>query len=341
MRIEQLEDLRAGQWDDYVDSCPNGTIFHRVAWRDVIRKSTGHRPYFLAALEGESVCGVLPLFLLNTGIFGKMAVSLPFLNVGGIISDSPEAEKALADESAAYAQKAGLRYVELRQRYPTQLDLPVSDRKVVSIFPLSGGPEAVYSRLHQNVRNKIRKAEKNEVIIEKGAGGLRDFYSVYARNLRDLGTPVISYNFFQCIVDAFPDEAEVYVARRRGEVIGAKLVLFDHQTCYFVWAAARRDRMKYAPVQALNWAAIQDACKNECVEIDMGRSTRDSSQQSFKKYWGVEVHPLPWTYQLIGDSAMPGLNPDNPKFALAVRTWRRLPVCLTRLIGPSLARRLP
>jgi len=133
----------------------------------------------------------------------------------------------------------------------------------------------------------------------------------------------------------------VYVARRRGEVIGGKLILFDRQTCYFVWAAARRDRMKYAPVQALNWAAIKDACKNECVEIDMGRSTRDSSHQSFKKYWGVETHSLPWTYQLIGDSVMPGLNPDNPKFALAVRTWRRLPVCLTRLIGPSLARRLP
>ena len=341
MQIEVLTDRHCEKWDRYVDGHEQGTIFHKSAWRQVIGESAGHGSRYLMALEGDSVRGVLPLFILKTGFFGNMAVSLPFLNIGGILTDSADAADAILDESKALAQKEKLRYVELRQRHPVPADLPVSDRKVVSVISLKGGADAVFARLHQNVRNKIRKSSKNKVVIEKGPGGLGDFYSIYSRNLRDLGTPVISMRFFEKIMEYFPGEAEIYTARREGELIGAKLVFFDGHTCYFVWAAARKDRLQYAPVQALNWAAIGDACEKGCAEVDLGRSTKDSSHQNFKKYWGVEVHPLPWTYQLISDTRMPGLNPDNPKFAMAVRIWRRLPLCLTRFIGPSLARRLP
>ncbi len=341
MHIEKISSDKEKIWDEYVAGHPRGTLFHRAAWRDVIRDSAGHTPHYLMAVDEDCVCGVLPIFVLNTGIFGKMAVSLPFLNIGGMLADSLKVQNALAEESESLARDLNLRYVELRQAFDLDLDLPVSDRKVVSTISLDGGSEAVFSRLHQNVRNKIRKSGKNDVVIDKGSGYLDEFYAMYSRNLRDLGTPVISKKFFKNILDAFPGEAHIYIARRKGELIGAKLVFFDQQTCYFVWAASRKDRMKYAPVQALNWAAIEDACEKGCASVDLGRSTRDSSHQNFKKYWGVEVKTLPWSYQLIGDSEMPGLNPDNPKFALAVKIWRRLPLCFTRIIGPALARRLP
>jgi hypothetical protein len=38
---------------------------------------------------------------------------------------------------------------------------------------------------------------------------------------------------------------------------------------------------------------------------------------------------------------LPDVNPDNPKFAAAIRLWRRLPLPLTRMIGPAIVKYLP
>ncbi|MCB1152896.1 FemAB family PEP-CTERM system-associated protein [bacterium] len=341
MRVEALTDGRVADWDAYVDACAKATIFHRAAFRDVIARATGHKPVYRFAERDGRVVGVLPLFLLDTGVFGKLAVSSPFLNIGGIAADDAEAEAALAAESEKLGREFGASYMEWRQRYATTLDLPVSDRKVTSLIPLTGGADEVFARVHQNVRNKIRKAEKNGVVVEKGPQFLDDFYRVYSRNLRDLGTPVISRKFFAELQRSLPDAVGIYRATLEGRLIGAKVVVTDKTTCYFVWAAAVREELKFAPVHALNWAAIRDACEAGCDFVDFGRSSPDSTHQSFKKYWGVDVEPLPWTYQLLTRSEMPGLNPDNPKFALAIRIWKKLPVWLTRWIGPPLARRLP
>jgi predicted N-acyltransferase len=185
--------------------------------------------------------------------------------------------------------------------------------------------------LYKNVRNKIRKAKKSGVEISRDLAGLGDFYQVYARNLRDLGTPVLSRRFFETVVETFTDNVRVYRAIRHGGTIATKLVVFDRDDYYLVWAGGLR----------LTWAAIEDACQAGCARVDLGRSTADSSHQNAKKYWGVEVHPLPWAYQLLGDREIPGLHTGNPKFQLAIRAWRRMPTFLSRLIGPPLARLLP
>ena len=38
---------------------------------------------------------------------------------------------------------------------------------------------------------------------------------------------------------------------------------------------------------------------------------------------------------------MPQLNVDNPKYRRAIELWRKLPLWVTRLIGPPLARSIP
>jgi hypothetical protein len=37
---------------------------------------------------------------------------------------------------------------------------------------------------------------------------------------------------------------------------------------------------------------------------------------------------------------MPDLNPNNPKYRLFINGWKRLPVAVSRTIGPWLARGL-
>ncbi len=341
MRIEKLSAGNEFAWDRYVAQHPEATFAHCTGWKRVIESSMGYEGIYIMTFDNDRVVGIYPLFILNTGLFGKIGISIPFLDYGGVLANNMEVEKSLVDKAETIGRDVGCRYIELRQRFPLRCDLPVSNRKVTLLISLEGGSEVVFGRLRQNVRNKIRKARKNGVKVQSGVEHLSDFYRIFARTLRDLGTPVITQRFFESIADTFPKQIRVYRAIRQGKTIAAKVVLIDKKTCYFVWAAALREYFDYAPVHALNWEAIEDACTAGCLQVDMGRSTVNSTHHNFKKYWGMETKMLPYAYQLLNCDEIPGLNPDNPKFSLAIAMWKKLPMFLTRWLGPPLARRLP
>ncbi len=341
MQTKKLSSEDESAWNSYVDQHPEATFAHYSGWKKVIERSMGYEGIYIMAVDNGRIVGVFPLFILSTGLFGTFGVSVPFLDYGGVLANDVEVERMLVDKAETIASEVGCRYIELRQRFPLKCELPISTRKVTVLISLKGGSDAVFSRIRQNVRNKIRKAKKNDVRIQSGIEYLSDFYRVYARNLRDLGTPVITKNFFETIADILPKQMRIYRATRQGKTIGAKVVLVDQKTCYFVWAAAFRENLCYSPVHALNWKAIEDACMAGCLHVDMGRSTENSTHHDFKKYWGMETKMLPYAYQLLNCNEIPGLNPDNPKFSLAIEMWKKMPMFLTRWLGPPLARRLP
>ncbi|MBI5055595.1 MAG: FemAB family PEP-CTERM system-associated protein [Nitrospirae bacterium] len=341
MQIKELSSGKEPLWDSYVARHPGATFFHRSGWKKVIERSTGHQGHYLMASDNDHVAGVYPLFILSTGLFGTMGVSLPYVNYGGILADSVEIERLLIETAETVGRDAGCRYIELRQRFPMRYETPSSNHKVASVISLCGDAEETFKRLHQNVRNKIRKAQKNGVIVQNGAEHLGDFYRVYSRNLRDLGTPVITQRFFECIAETFPEHVRVYRATRQGKTIGAKVVFMDSKTCYFEFSASVRESLCHAPVHAMNWAAIETASAAGCRQVDLGRSTAESAHCNFKKYWGSETHNLSVAYQLLNCDQLPGLNKENPKFSLAIALWKRLPLFISRLLGPPIARCLP
>lgn len=74
--------------------------------------------------------------------------------------------------------------------------------------------------------------------------------------------------------------------------------------------------------------------------FDFGRSKQGAGSFSFKKHWGFEPEPLSYEYDLVGVDAIPNISPTNKKYELLVDCWKRLPLPLTRLIGPPIARSL-
>jgi len=343
-RVREWVEADRPAWETWVRGHAAATLFHRPAWREVIAATFGHRPVYLLAEDESGIRGVLPLFVLRTGLFGTMAVSLPFLNYGGVAADDPEAARLLVDDAARRGRENGCAYVEFRHRYlaPGEPDLPTNTFKVTSVLDLTGGAEDVWkTKLHQNVRNKIRKGQKSDLDIRRGPAVLGAFYHVFSVNQRDHGTPVLPKKFFVQLLARFGDTATVLVAYRQGRPVGAKLFMDFGATRYFIWSASVPEGNQAAVVPLMNWLAIEDAVQAGLQAVDMGRSTVGSSSQSFKKYWGVSIEPLYWQYHLLARDEMPGLNTSNPKFEFAIRVWRRLPLFATHWFGPLLAKRLP
>jgi hypothetical protein len=102
------------EWTEYVLRHVDATGYHEWVWRDVIERAFGCRPLYFAARRGAEIVGVLPTVLLNSWLFGRSLVSLPFLNYGGVLADDDGAARALLTAAIAAAREHRCRHVELR-----------------------------------------------------------------------------------------------------------------------------------------------------------------------------------------------------------------------------------
>jgi len=337
------EELDRPLWDAFVEESPNATCYHLFAWKRIIEGSFGHRTHYLAALDGAgAVRGVLPLVHMKSALFGNFLVSVPFVNYGGLLCRSDQARQALLQAAELLRRSLGADHVELRHLGSGVAGLPSREHKVTMVLPLAGDAKAQWDAFNAKLRNQVRKAEKNGLSCAIGQLELLDdFYAVFARNMRDLGTPVYGKDFFRNVLTQLPDTTRIMAVSHQGKTIAAGILSWYRDTMEVPWASSIGDYKTLCPNNLLYWEAIQFAIGRGCAGFDFGRSTPNEGTYNFKKQWGAEPVQLYWQYLLEEGKALPELNPKNPKYQAAIRLWKRLPVGLTRLVGPGIVRNIP
>ena len=336
---------RDDEWQAYVDSAPHASQYHALEWREILQRTFAHRSWYLMARESGRVRGVVPLVEMQSPLFGHFFVSLPFLNYGGILADTPECEAALATAAADLAVKRGARHIELRQpgvlASPTGEGWTLRQHKAALVVNLSADEEKIWSDLSSRLRGKIRKADKSGAVFSvEGSEALADFYRVFALNMRDLGTPVYSESLFRNILRSTKD-AVILLVRCQGHAVAGAIALRHGERIELPWICSDYAHASHHVNEFLYWNAIRWACSAGARELDLGRSSINSGTYRFKMQWQPEVRPLYWYYWLASGIALPELNPSNPKYALAVRCWKRMPVALANRLGPWIVRNIP
>ena len=170
---------------------------------------------------------------------------------------------------------------------------------------------------------------------------LGDFYELYARNMRDLGTPVYGREFFAAVLRVFPDDSQIIMVRRDREPVAAALLLSFRDTVEATWMCSNWDFLSLQPNMLLYWANIQYASEHGFRRLDLGRSTRESGTHKFKQLWDTEDVALPWAHWSADGKSAGDLDPNNPKYQMAVNIWKRLPLGISKLIGPHIVKNLP
>ncbi|NNE42693.1 MAG: FemAB family PEP-CTERM system-associated protein [Gemmatimonadetes bacterium] len=341
--VEELTSATEAEWDAFVAEQPRRSHYQRAGWARVIRNAFGQKPaYRLARVDGR-IEGVLPLVAFANPLFGRYLVSVPYLNRGGILAATDRARDALRAEAQQLVESTRSAFCELRHVEGIDPALPARENKVSMSLSLEPGTEVLWKEIGAKVRNLVRKAEKNDLTVREGdpAKDLGRFYDVFAENMRDLGTPVYARRFFEEVFREFPDSLRLSVVESGSDLAAAGICIRDGGFTEIHWAASSREYLKFSPNMALYWEAISQAAEAGLTEFCFGRSTEGSGPYRFKKQWGAVPTPLRWEYLLPPGGETPGLNPDNPKFRLATRVWQRLPLPLTRVLGPPIVRHLP
>jgi FemAB-related protein (PEP-CTERM system-associated) len=313
------------------------------AWLNVFARAFGHTVYALEVADGERTRGYLPLSFVRSLLFGRFLVSLPYLNTSGVLADDDDARHALLNRAADLADELNVRYLELR--HETGIEHPALTGKLTSKvhmrLPLPSFPGPLWEQISGKVRNQVRKGEKSGLTAHWGTlDVLPEFYAVFSRNMRDLGTPVYGKALFRAILQQFPKDAELCVVRLGETPVAGALLLHGKGITEVPSASSLREYNHLCANMLLYWQLLERTVNRGQAVFDFGRSTVDSNTFKFKKQWGAEPHPATWQYYPrsgdVGD-----MRPDNPRYQRLIRIWQKLPLRLTRWIGPAIVRGIP
>jgi FemAB-related protein (PEP-CTERM system-associated) len=332
----------AERWDQFVNGHTGGTLFHLTGWKRAIEKTFGFQScYFYAERDGQ-ITGIVPLFFVNNWVIGNCLHSVPFGVYGGICAADQESHAALLTHVKQLAVAKQVEHLDLHQRdgelFP---DFHSNTLYVAFTTPLSPNPEANLKKLPRDTRYMIRKGEKAGLRAQHGLDQLDDFYPLFCDSMRRLGTPVFPSSLFKNLIQEFSSQVDLTMIYSADRPVSGVLSFTFRDTFLPYYAGANA----FAPALAANnfmyWHLMKHAAEHGFRSFDFGRSKQNTGAYQFKSQWGMAVETLNYQVYLVRRKTVPNFSPVNPKFEMATRVWRQLPMSLTKSLGPRIVRWFP
>jgi FemAB-related protein (PEP-CTERM system-associated) len=346
LRVREALPGDAGAWDTFVLKHSDGTAYHRWAYKRSLESAYGIRTVYLLA-EGDDgrLAGLLPVARIPGWPGRRAYCSLPYCDLGDALVSTPEAYGALTRQLAAISGTAA----ELRgSRDPVASDeagdeqSPADGTKVRMLLALPESSVALFEGFKSKHRSQINKAKKNglSASVDSGVERVDAFYDVFARNMRDLGSPTHSRSWFRCIAEHYGDDCLIGLVRDGERCIGAGIVLRNGSRAVIPWASTLRTFNHLAPNMLLYWALLERVTDLGCTSFDFGRSSYGEGTFRFKRQWGAQPAPLHWR-RLGADGREEPLGESGPAGAGRLRgaveaIWQRLPLPVTIAVGSRL-----
>ncbi|HHM06084.1 MAG TPA: FemAB family PEP-CTERM system-associated protein [Gammaproteobacteria bacterium] len=340
IEIKTLDDAAHPRWDAFVAAFPDATFFHRAGWKTVLERAFGHEAPFLYAERAGRIIGVLPLGRIKSAVFGHALISTPFCVYGGAAAVEPDAIHALEQAACELAAGQGVDYLELRHIVPRHPDWPRKEELYVTFRKaLDPDPDKNLLAIPRKQRAMVRKGIQAGLRSDVD-DGVERVYEAYSISVRNLGTPVFSKAYFQTLKDVFGDDCECLVVSRGGRLVAGVMNFYFRDQVLPYYGGGTDEARAVKGNDFMYWEVMRRAVLRGVRVFDYGRSKVGTGSYSFKKNWGFEPAPLVYEYQLVKAREVPDINPLNPKYRLFINTWKRLPLGLTRLLGPHIVKYL-
>lgn len=341
MNLVLAHDEHQQAWDDYVLWHPEGLAYQLYAWRLAVEHAYGFKCYYFLAEERGRVCGVLPLVDFRSFWARRRLISLPFCDVGGVLADDKEVEKALLNTAEKWRKENGISGLEIRRSIASEAAVDImAQAKVRMVLDLPASSENLMAGFKSKLRSQVKKAIRDGLTFRLGGAELADtFYDIFASNMRDLGSPVHSRRWIQAVVKNYGERARVSLVHTpKGQPAAAGIILCGAETVSIPWASSLRRYNSLNPNMLLYWSLLTYAADNGFRKFDFGRSTPMQGTYRFKEQWGAKPQPLCWI-----DSSRPqgGLFPSAG--GASVRNgleniWKKCPLGFCNLLGPKIRR---
>ncbi len=340
IQIRAATEVDAQAWDDYVLAHAEGTFFHRYGWKRLIESNYRYPGHYLLAERDGAIVGVFPLGEVKHLLFGHSLISVPFCVYGGVLADDEAVRDALEQHAMRLAEELKVDHLEARNERPMRDDWLRKEGLYVTFKrELSADHDENMQAIPRKQRAMVRKGIKAGLVGELD-DGIDNLYEAYSHSVRNLGTPVFPKSHFAAIRKEFGDDVDVVTIFHEGQVVASVMNYYFRDQVLPFYGGGISEARSLAANDFMYWEVMHRAVERGCRVFDFGRSKIDTGSYRFKKHWGFEPTPLNYEYHLVKATEMPDLNPNNPKYRLFINAWKKLPVSVSRIVGPWLARGL-
>jgi hypothetical protein len=339
MRVEVIDGAKRADWDRFVDESPHVIAWHSYYYCDVLEQMYHLRFYPLAAYEGGTVVGILPLYLSETLRRGRLLVSVPYFVAGGIVAVGEEAEQALLERGMALAREVKATQVVLRQ-YKRRIpgDLATDDGYYNRELAVGGSLDDVHRQLSDTNRARIEEAEGHGTVLEYPSREVDTYYEFLLRDQHGLGIPCPSRKWVELLLGT--RTYAIALLRRNGSVVAATLAKRFKDTISFpLTCLSSHDERGELFGYDLYWKLIVRSAGEGIRIVHSGRIPRGDMVPRYRLGWGGTLHN--YYYQLPGVRGATTVGTRGSKRSLFETVWRKMPRTLARAVGPAIVKQFP
>ena len=331
-------------WDELAGRC--GTVFHTTAFRRVLLDSFGYNCCYHAVIdEKDRLRALLPLIKGRNLAMEMAAIGLPFVNYIDVCATDEMAKKFLIDSIPMLRKNNSLGYVELRLKelVPQVANWQRTDGHVTFVLPLEQDEEHVLSLSTRSNRNHVRKVYRNNCFASSlDQCYLKDFYNIYVRRMKQLGSPSPGIKFFESLFKNFPNDAYLLsvIDCFTNNVIGGMVLLsgLSDRTLFYLYGANLIEYNKQYLNNFMYWEAVKLGFELNMIALDLGRSQIGSGTYKFKSQWGAIPQPL--YYRSCQETMGKAWQADKEQLKIFIDLWKVIPAAITDVVGRKIIKYL-
>lgn len=270
-------------WNEYVDTHPQGTVFHTSEMIEVFRATPKYKPYSIAAMnEDGKVVAVLASVQVSTAprLAGRLAArSIMFSEP--LCDDSDEGFVALKQLVQLHDERVrtSTLYCEVRS-----IGAPGTEQSVLEscghdhldylnyIVDLTPDAEQLWRNIPKKMRQKIRATARRDVIVADATSeaGINEMYELVRFSYARSRVPLVDVQIFHEALRLLPaGTVRVRTAYDQDQPV-ASIISLVHRGRVFSWYGGTLRLNGKSPFGMIVWDDIEWGSKNGQQVYDFG-----------------------------------------------------------------------
>jgi len=332
---QEISWLTVDEWQTYVESHPNSSIFHHRNWLELLHEQYGFEIRIPALMDNGKILAAIPLLQTRNLRGAKKLISLPFTDYLQILANDQPALEVLC--LLIQDQFRGrFEAIVIRSNEP----VPGADHEshIVRHELRTDSPlTEIESSFASAIKRNLNKGRRFQLEFQKSrdAAAMDIFYRLHVLTRRKLGVPVQSRSFFNRINNKLIKTGLGYVCivTRRSVPISAGVMLGFNGRFVYKYAASDPAELEHRPNDWLVYNTIRIASEEGYRIFDFGISEKkQEGLRRFKSKWGATESDVFYSY-IVGHPDQSG--EQSSAMRLASEVIKRSPTVVCRAFGKA------
>jgi hypothetical protein len=337
-----IDERLRNDWEQYVEKNLLTIAWHSYDWSTLVKKHYNVKFLPIVALDQDQIRGILPLYRVKTKFGKESLISVPYAVAGGIVADNKEAESILLKKAIELYETYKCDNITLKQyKSNIQGDLKVDDSFYNRELNLTVSLKDLWRGLADINKEKIESASSQALSVDYPSNDIKSFYRLLLRYHHQMGIPCVSRKWIE---DHLINDKVYSIALLKSSehmLAGTMVKKFKKAVSFPFTCIFEDSRQSNMYAYYLYWKLIEKFATDDIEIYHSARIPKSENTNEYRLGWGGTKYNYYYRYYPAGVTRTESSTKRGKKRELFSAIWKRLPMGITRFIGPLVVKNFP